>query len=291
MDPIILGALAGAAGSALVKSFDGPFKSLEDLWYYYIGHRTDLLRAERKEAILAYRQDILEELSKIPEENRCNPRLCVAGPAIQDSLNFIEEPDLRKMFAKLIASASDKNKYSQTHPAFSKIISQLSPFEANILHNTNFLLDSQPCCKIRLQHSGTNNNFIFTEYSSGHDIINHFYIPDTENNLENLTQYDIDLYSVIIDNLNRLGLCEVLSDHSLADKNMYTKFKNLSILNKFLLDYKANTVKIYPKYEKYCIAFIEEATQPTTIGKQFYNICVKDEYQFVISNKKIPQCY
>lgn len=276
MDPIILGALAGAAGSALVKSFDGPFKSLEDLWYYYIGHRTDLLRAERKEAILAYGHDILEELSKIPEENRCKPRLCVAGSAIQDSINFIEEPDLRKMFAKLIASASDKNKYAQTHPAFSKIIAQLSPLEAKILRDTDFLIKSKPCCKIRFQTSKIRRDFVFTESAPGYDIINHFYIPETENNFAALTDNDIDLYSAIIDNLNRLNLCEIPLNYSLSDHSYYTKFLNIPSLNTFLFNHRINVVNNYPGYENYYIAFIKEATLTTSFGKLFYHVCVKD---------------
>lgn len=278
MDPIILGALAGAAGSALVKSFDGPFKSLEDLWYYYIGHRTDLLRAERKEAILAYRQDILEELSKIPEENRCNPRLCVAGSAIQDSLNFIEEPDLRKMFAKLIASASDKNKYAQTHPAFSKIISQLSPFEANILKSTTLLTNSHPCCKIRLQKSNIKKDFTFSTVNEGFNIITHFYFPVTERNVEEATDSDIDLYSTIIDNLSRLNLFEIPVNYTLSNPNNYEPYLKIPALNRFLINTKINFITNFGTDPNSNIVFIKEATIPNTFGKLFYYTCVSDEY-------------
>ncbi len=278
MDSIIVSTMTGAAGSLIAKTFDGPFKSLEDLWYYHVGYKTEQMRLERKQAINEYKQDIFEELSKIPEENRCNPRKCVAGSAIQDSLNFVEEPELRKMFAKLIASASDKTKYSLTHPAFSKIISQLSPLEAKILQDTDFLIKSKPCCKIRFQTSKIKRDFVFTESAPGYDIINHFYIPDTENNLDTLTNNDTDLYSAIIDNLNRLNLCEIPLNYSLSDPNYYTKFLNIPSLNTFLFNHRIHVTNNYPGYEDYYIAFIKEATLTTSFGKLFYHVCVKDNY-------------
>ena len=83
MDPVFISALAGAGASALLKSFDGPFKSIEDLWYANFGYKTALKRTKHEAKVESFKQDLIKELSKIPEENQQEPRLCVAGPAME----------------------------------------------------------------------------------------------------------------------------------------------------------------------------------------------------------------
>ncbi len=61
--------------------------------------------------------------------------MSIVGPALEASRYYIEEEELRKMFAKLIASSMNKNKseISITHPSFVEIIKQLTPLDAQIL--------------------------------------------------------------------------------------------------------------------------------------------------------------
>lgn len=271
MEPLFTGALLGAAGSALVKAFDGPFKSIEDLWYTNFGYKTALKRAEYEAKVESFKQDLLKELSKIPEEKQHKPRLCVAGPAMEAAKYFVEEDSLRQMFAKLIASASDSSKFTKAHPAFVNIISQLAPFEANILQNTNILLSPSPCCKIRFQKREANNKaFSFSNMAEGHSIIEHFII------FENL-QVEVDeleLYFSLLDNITRLNLCEIPANYTLTNNALYDKYLKIPLLNSYLEQYKASLSSLKTDSEQ-DIFFLKETVIPTSFGKLFFEACIQ----------------
>ena len=175
IDPNTLaGAAAGAGFSALAKVFDGPFKTIEDLWYMHFGHKYALERAKYEAGVEALKAETIAELQKIKPENQIEPKLCIAGTAMDAAKYFVEEPDLRTMFAKLIASASDISKVTTVHPAFVEIIKQLTPFEAKILKNTNILLSAKPICKLRVQEkNGYSNSTIFRPMAKGRNLFNH----------------------------------------------------------------------------------------------------------------------
>lgn len=126
--------LAYSFGSAaLVGAFNGPFKSLEDLFYTHFGYKTDMKRAEREAQVQAYKESVLKELSKIPPEKYQTPKLSVVGPAIEASRYYIQEEDIREMFAKLLASSCDSSKNDHVHESFVEIIKQLSVNDAKLL--------------------------------------------------------------------------------------------------------------------------------------------------------------
>lgn len=271
MDPMFTGALLGAGASALVKSFDGPFKSIEDLWYTNFGFKTALKRAEYEAKVESFKQDLIKELSKIPEENQHEPRLCVAGPAMEAAKYFVEEDSLRQMFAKLVASASDSSKFTKVHPAFVNIISQLAPFEASILQNTNILLYPNPCCKIRFQKKASDSKaFSFVNMSEGHSIIEHFIMFD---NLH-IEQDELELYSSLLDNLTRLNLCEIPANYKLTDETLYEKYLKNPRLNIFLEQYKT-ALSSSEKSTDQDIFFLKETVIPTSFGKMFFEACIK----------------
>ncbi len=271
MDSLLAGALLGAGGSALVKAFDGPFKSLEDLWYTNFGYKTALKRAEYEAKIEAYKQDLLKELAKIPEENIQEPRLCVVGPAMEKAKYFVEEDSLRQMFAKLVASASDSTKLNKAHPAFVNIISQLAPFEANILQNTNILLSPSPCCKIRFQKKESDNKaFSFANMSEGHSIIEHFIMFD---NLQ-IEPDELELYSSLLDNITRLNLCEIPANYTLTNDTLYDKYLKIPLLNSYLEQYKARLSSSEKNTNK-DVLFLKETVIPTSFGKMFFEACIR----------------
>lgn len=132
--PLISGAVGGAAS---VGVFKGPIKTLDDWWYVTFGHKAsekaDMLRVKKEADLENYKQLILKELTPIKEENIQSPQLSILGPALEASSYYIEEEDLRKMFAKLIASTFDKTKNKTTHVSFVEVIKQLSAYDAKLL--------------------------------------------------------------------------------------------------------------------------------------------------------------
>src|SRR5687768_5912365 len=76
---------------------------------------------------------VTEKLADTPADQIVSPSPLIAGPAME-ALRFAgEEPDLREMYATLLASAMDRRTASRAHPAFVEIIKQLSATEGRIL--------------------------------------------------------------------------------------------------------------------------------------------------------------
>jgi len=87
-------------------------------------------------------------VSNIPEDNLIEPPMSVVGPAIEASKYYYEETHYKEMFSNLLATACDKSKSKQIHPAFVEIIKQLSPIDAKLFnmfkhYNTYPLADLQ----------------------------------------------------------------------------------------------------------------------------------------------------
>jgi hypothetical protein len=78
-------------------------------------------------------ETIEQKLSDVPEERRIEPPLLIAGPAIQAVRFASNEPELRDMFANLLARSMDADTAGLVHPAYVEVIKQLAPAEARML--------------------------------------------------------------------------------------------------------------------------------------------------------------
>lgn len=71
---------------------------------------------------------------KVPEDRRVPAPARIAGPIFEE-LRYLDEGDsIAEMYLNLLSKAIDKERLNEAHPAFVKIIGQLSPDEALILH-------------------------------------------------------------------------------------------------------------------------------------------------------------
>lgn len=83
-------------------------------------------------------RDYLEEtlakkLRHVPKEKIITPDPHIAGPALI-ALQFVgSQPELREMYANLLATAMNKDSTENAHPSFVEIINQITPDEARIL--------------------------------------------------------------------------------------------------------------------------------------------------------------
>jgi Abortive infection alpha len=86
------------------------------------------------EKISAYLDETLaEKLKHVPEEKIVPPSPAIAGPTLE-ALRFAgHEPNLRELYANLLASAMDARTAEEAHPAFVDIVRQLSADEARVL--------------------------------------------------------------------------------------------------------------------------------------------------------------
>src|SRR5690606_2559977 len=78
-----------------------------------------------------YKKQVAQKIIEIDENNLQEPPISVVGPALEASRFYIEEQELREMFANVIASSMDKSKSNHVHHSFVEIIKQLSPDDAN----------------------------------------------------------------------------------------------------------------------------------------------------------------
>ncbi len=90
--------------------------------------------------LLAVAQDRLANLceqvrAKVPEDRQQEAAPSIALPILMD-LRFMEDDNpLTELFLNLLARAIDKERCNEAHPAFVKIIEQLSPDEAMVIVN------------------------------------------------------------------------------------------------------------------------------------------------------------
>lgn len=84
-----------------------------------------------------YEDQLRKCINDIPEESIMRPRESIIFPAMERSLYYLSEKEIREMFAKLIASSFDSRKTDFLHPGFVEIITQLSPNDARVLSYIN----------------------------------------------------------------------------------------------------------------------------------------------------------
>lgn len=74
-----------------------------------------------------------EKLKDVPPERIVTPDPSVAGPAVEALRFAAHHPDLREMYANLLARAMDAETTRLAHPAYVEILKQLSPDEAKLV--------------------------------------------------------------------------------------------------------------------------------------------------------------
>lgn len=245
--PLVTGFLGGATSAGV---FAGPIQTLQDWWYINYGHdvskQAALLRAKNEIDVENLRNSTLQQVATIPPENVQEPPLKILGPALEASKYYIEEEELRSMFAKILSSSFDDRKNSIIHPSFVEIIKQLDVTDARILQflkEQNHATGSPiPIMKAVINSdSGSKIIFPIIYFIDGSEGIND--LPPSLTNLE------------------RLGLLKIEDDRYSANDSMYD-----FIRNNFIVQY---VLENYPEIslEKMCFSI-------TPLGKNFLEICL-----------------
>ena len=112
-------------------------QTLSEIWYLILGgpiHQAALKRETRYAVdVEKFKEEILNKVEKIPKENLIEPNFQVASAAFNDSKFCLEDEELRKMFANLIAASSDSSKATSALPIFSDIIRKMTYRDASNL--------------------------------------------------------------------------------------------------------------------------------------------------------------
>lgn len=80
-----------------------------------------------------FEEDMRSRVEAIPEEHRVAPKPSIAAPAMLGLAFSVDEPELKKLYLDLLASASDDRLSKGVHPAFVEVIRQLTAEEIPVL--------------------------------------------------------------------------------------------------------------------------------------------------------------
>lgn len=245
--PLVTGFLGGATSAGV---FAGPIQTLQDWWYINFGHdissQAALLRAKNEIDVENLKNSTLQQVATIPPENVQEPPLKIIGPALEASKYYIEEEELRSMFAKILSSSFDNRKNSVIHPSFVEIIKQLDITDAHILKvlkEHNYATESPIPCMKAVSKSDDGTKIIFP-------II--YFIDGSEG---------IDELAPSLTNLERLGLLRIKSDTYSTKDSDYDSIRNNHIVQYLLQTYPEISV------EKMCFSI-------TPLGKNFLEVCL-----------------
>ena len=192
----------------------------------------------------------------------------MAIPAIIAN-SYTDNDTLRSLYVNLLAKAMDKNA-GHPHPSYVEIIKQLSPDEALLLKSTNLLKKPVPMCLLRYQKTSKFLNDeelilhpqnIIRNFKEGYNVLS-YHIPQ-------ITIFNPDELSIMIDNLLRLKLIDIPYGVHLAAKDAYIDFYKDAYVNEIQrnLSKKSN--------EDFELAHIMKMISPTPYGNIFYKICVE----------------
>ena len=245
--PLVTGFLGGATSAGV---FAGPIQTLQDWWYINYGHdvsnQAALLRAKNEIDVENLRNSTLQEVAAIPQENIQEPPLKILGPALEASKYYIEEDELRSMFAKILASSFDDRKNSIIHPSFVEIIKQLDVTDARILQVLklhNYLPGSPvPCMKaVIISDNGSKTIFPIIYFIDGSEGIGEL--------------------APSLTNLERLGLLKIEEDRYSANDSNYDFIRTNSFVQYMLEN--------HPEIRLVKISF-----SITPLGKNFLEVCL-----------------
>lgn len=234
-------------------------KTLGNIFYTIfspINYNVEKLKIKHSENLKKYQDDIQNELDKIPETKLVEPRLSIIGPALEASKFYIEEEEIRKMFAKLISTSMNADTISKSHPSFIEIIKQLTPDEAKIisLFGTTYQF---PLITVR----GKLNKEFGTGFLT---FLSNF------NLLAEQAKCAFPKLTInYIENISRLGLANILTGEYSTDAKAYEPLEQHLYVKIF-----SDKIKSSPKYED--VEFRKGLYVVTDLGKQFYDACVAD---------------
>ena len=224
-DPLSTAAVAVGKDIATGVS-KGIIHTLNDIWYCAYGHKWDEkaqeLRLQHTIKLEKLKKDLEQKIQVIPNENLQEPKLSVVGPALESAKFYMDENEIREMFANLITASMNKFQVNNIHPSFVEMIKMLSPLDAKNLYFLSSLQD-ETISKIRVEY----------ENGSYNDIYNHIYLGNPE-------CQDNQLMEPSIDNLIRLKLIDVSYDKYKNNDELYEKHRT----NPLYLSYKEQEKEI-----------------------------------------------
>ncbi|MGR5365239.1 Abi-alpha family protein [Photobacterium damselae] len=94
-----------------------------------VGIPTDILNHH----LGSFRSSYAEGYKNIPKKRRIEPTLKLGCNVLKYVAFAVEEPEVQKLFAQLLVSASDSEYVEHIHPSYASVINDMSVVDANVL--------------------------------------------------------------------------------------------------------------------------------------------------------------
>lgn len=203
-----------------------------------------------------------QRLAKCQAEQIVSPDPYVAVPALQAISYSMDSEELRKMYANLLSKSMYEPTKNAVHPAFVEMIKQMSPNDAKLL---KLIYEANHCPIINLIAKIDH----YTETMKFHTGFT------TLKRVPNLTQWtDIEYLDQLtsLDNIERLGLLKIDTDHVLTDDDLYLPVRNTQI-------YTILKEGLQKEFPDNTIDEIRGIIQKNQLGYSFYTICISDSLE------------
>lgn len=234
------------------KSIGKNIGLLVDGVFGWLGTWGQKQKIKQEKNLEEFKEEINKNIEAIPQENLKDPIMYIVGPAIEASKYYYEEEQFKEMFAKLITASCDNRKTDKISPYFVDIIKQLTPNDAAVL---SVFKDSSILAIVNyyLKYKNNKGNYTYNPYVFTHDAISN----------------DIDLNSISIANLIRVGLLTVDFNRNIIDTSCYDKYYNIPVYLQLKEKIKAN-----PNSKYQTIKIKKGVVELTQLGKNFINLCL-----------------
>ena len=229
-------------------------QTFADLWQLTLGGRVALAAEKQKLryalALDEYRKKLEDKVDAIPRDKQIEPPLHIAAQALEDSKYCIESEELRNLFANLISRAMHSDYSEMIHPSFSKIVQQLSPFDAQML----VLMRDYHV------HSGIAVvDYIRRQKDGGYAVLMDC-VPAVVPGPCSIEAATRSLMS-----LQRLGLIEIPRDIQFSDNNLYESFLHTPLYKQYSEEWDQC---------EYKVDIQKRVARLTVMGLDFVNVCL-----------------
>lgn len=284
MDTTAITILTAGATTLLTKGAEAPAHTLNLLWKQVFGP-IDLWmekqQLKRKKELADFSDRLNKNLEKIPQEEIQEPKYSILGPAIEASQYYLEEEELREIFAKLVSASFDARNNGKIHNSFVEKVKSLSSHDAKLLQLMKDL-KSIAISKYYIKKNNDNASIFF-------------------NLIVCLAfgERDIEKTAISIDNLIQLGLVRIDFDRYFQDDKQYEDFYSTSLLeslsicnpltdlrlkiqslleknyskNEIALDLNVSILDIEDCLEEKKVELKKGVCELTSLGNMFVNIC------------------
>lgn len=252
----------GQAVGAVVRSALRPFRSLLSVWE---------LSFDQLDAWL------VESLSDVPAEDIVEPPSNVAGGVLTGLVFANDDPDLRTLFVRLLATSMVRQTQAEAHPAFSEVIKQLTPMEARMIKAMQRTIMPAIVVKGCWKKPGEDYSKFRnpTVDTSKAELSRLFKLTPTEWHMANFyTHLDRDgvakfpFSNVAYDNLVRLRIVNCSVIDAVANDDDYFELMTSPNLVDLLGIVAGHDERVYQSFS------MGSVTQ-TAFGRQFVRACVK----------------